>query len=286
MTPGRPFAPLSKARRSTIADLATRPGRERQGLFLLEGPRAIEDALSRRAKLSWLVADASGEEAIGRWIAAGLVPESLALYRAESSEIHALADTTTPQGILAVGELPRGGLDALPELDRREAGGALILLVDGVQDPGNLGTLLRTLAAVGGKAAICCKGTVDPFNPKALRGSAGAALALAVARGVEREAAAAWCAGSGVAIVALAAGGSDLFGGRAPGGPLPAGPLALAVGGEAAGLSPEIRAVAAVTIGIPMEPGTESLSAAVAGSVALYALAHDLVRGTGPRSGP
>ena len=277
MTPPHAFVPLSKARRSAIADLATRAGRERQGFFLLEGPRAIEDALSRRAKLSWLVADAAGEEAVGRWIAAGLVPESVALYRAGTAELASLADTTTPQGVLAVGELPRGDLEALPEPSEVRAG-APVLLIDGVQDPGNLGTLLRTLVAVGGKAAICCKGTVDPFNPKALRGSAGAVLGLAVARGVEREAAAGWCAERGVAIVALTAGGGDLFAGRAPRGPLPAGPLALAVGGEAAGLSPEIRDAASVTIGIPMEPGVESLSAAVAGSVALYALAHDLVR--------
>ena len=285
MTDARPFVALSKARRSTIADLATRAGRERHGLFLLEGPRAIEEALSRGGRLSWLIADAVGEEAVGRWIAAGLVPQRVALYRADASELARLADTTTPQGILAVGELPPGDLESLPEPETLVGGrsdmkpGAPILLVDGVQDPGNLGTLLRTLAAVGGKAAICCKGTVDAFNPKALRGSAGAALWLAVARGVERQAATGWCAERGVAIVALAAGGKDLFAGRAPKGPLPPGPLALAVGGEAAGLSTEIRQAAAITVGIPMEPGVESLSAAVAGSVALYALAHDLVRG-------
>jgi TrmH family RNA methyltransferase len=270
----RGFAPLSKARRSTIADLTTRAGRERHGLYLLEGPRAIEDALARGAKLTWLVADGVGEREVERWLAAGLVPEASALYRAAEGELARLADTTTPQGVLAVGELPAEGLEALPEV-----GGEVVLLVDGVQDPGNLGTLLRTLAAVGGAAAICCKGTVDPFNPKALRGSAGTTLWLAVARGVERRAAADWCAERGMAIVALAAGGVDLFGGRSPAGPLPAGPLALAVGGEAAGLSPEILAAAAVVAGIPMDPGVESLSAAVAGSIALYALAHDLVHG-------
>ena len=271
MTEARPFEPLSKARRSLIADLATRAGRERHGRFLLEGPRAIADALARGAKLSCLVADPSGEEELGRWLAAGLVPASTALYRAGTADVERLADTSTPQGILAVGDLPPAGLDALPERP-----GSLILLVDGLQDPGNLGTLLRTLAAVGGKAAICCKGTVDPFNPKALRGSAGAALSLAIARGIEREAAAGWCAKRGVAIIALAAGGSDLFAG-----PLPAGPLALAIGNEAEGLSPEIERAAALVVGIPMEASVESLSAAVAGSVALYALAHDLVRRDG-----
>ena len=287
MNGARGFAPLSKARRSTIADLTTRAGRERRGLYLLEGPRAIEDALARGAKLTWLVADGAGEREVERWLAAGLVPEATALYRAAEGELARLADTATPQGVLAVGELPAEGLGALPGVGASRVAdepGAVaqrevVLLVDGVQDPGNLGTLLRTLAAVGGAAAICCKGTVDPFNPKALRGSAGATLWLAVARGVERRAAADWCAERGVAIVALAAGGVDLFGGRSPVGPLPAGPLALAVGGEAAGLSPEILAAAAVVAGIPMDPGVESLSAAVAGSIALYALAHDLVHG-------
>lgn len=278
------MSPLPKARRSTMADLATRAGRERQGLFLLEGPRAIGDALARGAKLRWLVADAAGEREVARWLAAGQVPETTALYRTAEGELERLADTTTPQGVLAVGELPGEGLGALDGVadivgGQQSAGMALVLLVDGVQDPGNLGTLLRTLAAVGGGGAICCKGTVDPFNPKALRGSAGAALSLAVARGVERREAADWCNERGVAIVALAAGGADLFAGRRPAGPLPAGSLALAVGGEAAGLSPEILEAAAVVAGIPMEPGVESLSAAVAGSIALYALAHDLVHG-------
>lgn len=272
MTREARFRPLSKARRSMIADLATRTGRERRGRFLLEGPRAIEDALARGLALDCLVSNADGEPDVARWVAAGLVPETTALYRAERGELERLADTATPQGVIAVGALPPAGLDALPDP------AAVLLLVDGVQDPGNLGTLLRTLAAVGGRVAICCTGTVDPYNPKALRGSAGTALSLAVARGIERAAAIGWCAEREIPIVALAAGGGDLFAGSATRG-LPAGPVALAIGNEAGGLSPEIERAAAVVAGIPMEPGVESLSAAVAGSVALYALAHHLVRG-------
>jgi TrmH family RNA methyltransferase len=282
VSPETRFRPLSKARRSRIADLATRAGRERHGRFLLEGPRAIEDALRRGLALECLVANTDGEADVSRWMEEGLVPETTALSRAEGGELERLADTTTPQGVLAVGELPPAGLDALPDpggLPRASAAAsAPILLVDGVQDPGTLGTLLRTLAAVGGRMAICCTGTVDPFNPKALRGSAGTALSLSIARGVERDAATGWCAEHGIPIVALAAGGSDLFAGASDIG-LPSGPVALAIGNEAAGLSPEIERAARVVAGIPMEPGVESLSAAIAGSVALYALAHHLVRG-------
>ena len=275
MTPESRFQPLSKALRARLADLATRTGRERQGRFLLEGPRAIEDALRRGLVLDCLVANTDGEGDVARWVAAGLVPDSTVLYRAATGELERFADTTTPQGVLAAGALPPAGLDALP--DPRAMVGAPVLLVDGVQDPGNLGTLFRTLAAVGGRIAICCAGTVDPFNPKALRGSAGTALALSIARGIERQAAVEWCAERGVSIVALAAGGTDLFADPAAS-ELPAGPLALAIGNEAAGLSPEIERAARVVAGIPMEPGVESLSAAIAGSVALYALAHHLVR--------
>ena len=269
MSSGRTFEPLSKAKRSLVADIGSRAGREKHGLFLLEGPRSIEDALGRDVALAFLVVDPSAEDEVRRWLADGRLPESVDLYRAGKGDVERLADTATPQGILAVGRLPATGLAELPADP-----GRITLLADGVQNPGNLGTLLRTLAAVGGRAAICSTGTVDPFNPKTLRGSAGAALSLAIARGVEREAATGWCGERGIAIVALAAGGVDLFAARPP-----AGPLALAVGNEAAGLSPEIERAAKLVVGIPMEPGVESLSAAVAGSVALYALAHDLVRG-------
>lgn len=202
-----------------------------------------------------------------QWAAAGRLPASTELHEVSAREITELADTTTPQGVLAVGPVPDLTLAGLP----REPG-PLTLLADGIQDPGNLGTLLRTLAAVGGRTALCLEGTVDPFNPKALRGAAGATFALDIAAGIPVAAAAAWCAGNGVGIVALNAGAPDLFGV-----PLPERRLALAVGNEGAGLSPGMLEHAALSAGLPMAPeGIESLSAAVAGSVALYILAHRL----------
>lgn len=235
-------------------------------MYLLEGPRAIEDALGRGAGIRWVVASEPGEADLARWVEAGLVPPGVELYRADPDEMAELSDTVTPQGVMAVGEIPPSGLEDLP----RDLG-RIVLLVDGIQDPGNLGTLLRTLAAAGGRAAICVMGTVDPYNPKALRGAAGATFALSVAYGVERGDAVEWCAGRGVPIVALEARGPSLF--RAP---LPAAPLAVAVGGETVGLSLEILDRSALMVGLPMEAGVESLSAPVAGSIALYALAHDL----------
>ncbi len=258
--------PLSQAKRKIFADLGTRNGRERHGLFLLDAPRAIEDALTKGARFRWLVADETGAAEVERWTRAGIVGGDTELLRASSADLAAIADASTARGVVAIGAVPAHGPDAFPADP-----GRLVLVADGVQDPGNLGTLLRSLAAVGGRTAVLCRGTVDPWNPKALRGAAGATFELAIAAGLAAEEAVALLAERGISLVALAAGAPSLF--EAP---LPEGPLALAVGNEGAGLEPEIARRAVATLGLPMDASVESLSAAVAGSVALYVLAHRL----------
>ena len=259
--------PLSRAKRKIFLDLGTRNGRERRRMFRLEGPRAIEDALRRGVRFPYLVVGREGEPWAGRWADQRLLPPETDVYSATPEDLAALADTTTPQGVVAIGELPSFSVDDLPpDLGR------LVLLVDGVQDPGNLGTLLRTLAAVGGRAALLCRGTVDAYNPKALRGAAGATFGLAIAAGIERGAAAELLAGRGLRVVALVAGAPSVF--EAP---IPDAPMALAVGNEAAGLGAEIESQAALVVGLPMAAEVESLSAAIAGSVALYVLGYRLV---------
>jgi TrmH family RNA methyltransferase len=260
------IAPLSRAKRKIFADLGTRNGRERRGLFRVEGPRAIEDALRRGARFRWLVVNEQGVPVVERWSAAGLLQDGLEVAAVQGAELDALSDTAATQGVVAIGDLPPQSASQLPaDLGR------VLLLADGLQDPGNLGTLLRTLAAVGGRAAVLCRGTVDAFNPKALRGSAGATFELAVAAGLTPGEAIDLLSGRGVRIVALVGGMPSLFEAS-----IPEGPLALAVGNEGAGIGPEIQDGAALVAGLPMAPGIESLSAAVAGSIAMYALAHRL----------
>ncbi len=256
--------PLSQAKRKIFMDLGTRNGRERRGLFLLDAPRAIEDAMTRGGRFPWIVASDEGLPLVERWAKAGLLRNGVEVYRASSVELDAMADTRATQGVVAIGQVPPHALTDLPADP-----GPVVLLADGIQDPGNLGTLLRTLTAVGGRAAILCRGTVDPWNPKALRGAAGATFSLALAAGVPPTAAADFLTERGVTLIGLTAGAPSLF--EAP---LPEGPLALAVGNEGAGLSPETAARAKKALGLPMAPGVDSLSAAVAGSVALYVLAQ------------
>ena len=256
--------PLSRAKRKVFADLGSRGGRERQGLFLLEGPRAIEDALERGTDLRALIVGERAEPLVRRWAAAGKLPRSIAVYRTTGTDLELLADTATPQGIVAVGPLPTHTIDGLP-LDA----GPLTLLADRVQDPGNLGTLLRTLAATGGRTALCARGTVDAYNPKALRAAAGSTFSIAIATDLTGTEAIEWCTARSISVVALAAGAPDLFEAG-----LPEGPLALAVGNEGAGLSAEVLDRSTIVLGLPMAGRVESLSVAVAGSVALYVLAH------------
>lgn len=260
---GRTLLPLSKAKRRLFGDLGTRSGRERHGLFLLEGPRAIEDALARGVDLGWIVVDPAGAVVVEGWRAAGLLRPTTEVREVTAGDLAAIADTTTPQGIVAVGTIPRASL-----VDRSAPTARVTLLLDGLQDPGNLGTLLRTLAGAGGGLALSLKGTVDAWNPKALRAAAGATFAVDVVGGLEPAAALDWLAAREIPLVALEVGGQDLVGAD-----LPAGPLALAVGNEAAGLSEPVRRAARVTVGLPLA-AVESLSAPVAGSIALYLLTH------------
>jgi TrmH family RNA methyltransferase len=124
---------------------------------------------------------------------------------------------------------------------------------------------------VGGRSAILCRGTVDPYNPKAVRGAAGLTPTLSIAAPVAAAEAVEWCAARSRPIVLLEAGAPDLFEAR-----LPEGPLALAVGSEARGVTPEVSGAASLRVGLPMSGPVESLSVAVAGSIALYALALGL----------
>lgn len=262
--------PVPRERLRLLARLGTRTGRERAGLYLLEGRRAIEDALERGDRLPFLVAAPESEPMVRDWLMTGRLPSTTEAFVGRTSELERVADTRTPQGLIAAGELPDLSLAALPSDP-----GRVLLLVDGVQDPGNLGTLLRTLVAIGGCAAILCRGTVDAYNPKALRGAAGLTPALRLAARVEVEEATEWCAERRIPIVFLEAGAEDLF--RSD---LPQGPLALAVGSEGRGSSPLLGERATLRAGLPMRGAVDSLSAAVAGSVALYAVAMDLRAGS------
>ena len=179
-----------------------------------------------------------------------------------------LADTETPQGIIAVIEPPRwtAGDFAPPP-------GAVALVIDGVQDPGNVGTLIRTAHALGAAGTVVLRGTADPTSPKALRAAMGATFRHPVVT-LDDGGFIAWARKHAVTLWAAAADGIPLAralgardGGRGTRG---GGPIAVIVGNEGAGIRPQFNAVAAQRVAIPLAQGAESLNVAVAAGILLY----------------
>jgi TrmH family RNA methyltransferase len=164
-----------------------------------------------------------------------------------------LSPVESPSGILAEAAwLNPPALDTTP----------LVLLLEDIQDPGNLGSLLRSAAAAGVTLAVLSKGCHDAWSPKALRGGQGAQFVLPM---LLRTDLLAWMQSANLPIWALAlGGGQNLFAVDL------AGPAGILVGNEGAGLSEEILQAATASVRIPMPGGVESLNAAAAAAIALF----------------
>lgn len=234
--------------------LGRRKGREEHGLALAEGPRLLGELLDSDLALRHVLytAEAAEEpvtaallERAGR---AGVVCEEVG-----ERELAGLADTVTPQGILAQFEVPRPCWEDLA--------GADILVLDGVQDPGNVGTLLRTAEGLGLGGAVTVGGTVDPWNPKVVRASAGSVFRVPVVPASRAEVGEKLADG-GWTIWAADAGGEPFRRGNE----LPEH-VALVLGNEGSGVSPELLDVSARRVAIAMADGVDSLNVAVAAAI-------------------
>lgn len=251
---------LSKARKGLLQRLQQRKQREREGCFLVEGIRSTRVALSAGVDVRFAVVSPR----LATLDADGAVAELLSRTRFEvvaidDAELEKLSDTLTPQGILMVCEEPATSFDALTGDDRG------LLVADAVQDPGNLGGMIRTAAALGLRGLIALDGTVDPWNPKVVRGSAGASFRLPIVQTTCGEALA-WISAQGIRLLAAEPGGTNVA--DVDGTP----PWAVAIGNEGAGLRAELRAAAAATVTVPIEQQSDSLNAGVAAAIICYEL--------------
>jgi RNA methyltransferase, TrmH family len=173
--------------------------------------------------------------------------------------LRSLADTTTPQGVVAVVEI------RTRELSDLAAGASLLLVLAGVRDPGNAGTLLRSALAAGADGVVFAAGAVDPLHPKTVRASAGAVFRVEVAREKDLGEVLAVIRRSGLVVVgadAAAPGRLDDtdFTRR----------VALVLGNEAWGLGPDAGDLLDEVVGIPMPGPAESLNVGIAGSILLF----------------
>ena len=245
---------------TTIRDLARRRGRERRGLALAEGVRLVEEALAAGVPVRGAaVSPALEGTPRGSALKTALAERAARLVEVTPAELEALADTEQPQGIVAVVAPRAWTLDDVPTPAR-----GTVLVLDAVQDPGNVGAVLRTALGLGAAGVVALKGTAELTNPKVLRGSMGAAFRLPAAP-ADTEAFLAWAGGRGLELVVADAGGEPLA--RWP---RSGAPLALVLGNEAAGVSPALVAAARRRVAIPLAAGVESLNVAVAAGILLY----------------
>ena len=256
---------MSSSLQSTIRDLQLRRGRERRGLSLAEGVRLVEEALAAGVPVrSAAVSPALEGTPRGKALKAALVAKGARLEEVGDPELDKLADTEHPQGIVAIIEPARWGLHHI-DLHR----GGVVLVLDAVQDPGNVGTMLRTAHALGAAGVVALKGTAELTNPKVIRGSMGALFRMP-SISTDETAFLEWSRASRLAIWVAAADGTPLT--------TPDRPdlrLALAVGNEGAGVGPGLSAIADRRVAIRLVPGAESLNVAVAAAILLHEVLRD-----------
>jgi len=232
-----------------------------EGYLAIEGVHLVEEALRSQIEVATLVGARSSESVLEQFEAAANASTS---YVVPGRVFRSLAGTETPQGIAALVRLPARTLEEC--LGQR---GAMVVVLAGLQDPGNLGTILRALEAFGGTACLLTPNTVSPFNAKAVRASSGALFRVPVFRRLPAERILSLCRAHGLRTVGLAPRAHqtlsqlDLK-----------TPLAFFVGREGSGLSPEVEAKLEATARIPLAAPVESLNAAMAASLALYEAAR------------
>jgi TrmH family RNA methyltransferase len=238
----------------------------------VEGIRSAAEALAARAQISFaVVSPRAAELAEGEALCSRLVEAGMDVTTVSDAELASFSDAESSQGVLLVCAEPAHQLERLDTMGGGKppaAAGLRLLVMDGLQDPGNVGTLVRGAAAFGLSGVIALEGTADLYSPKAVRASAGGVFRVPLLRETWDHARR-WMAERHVQLLVADAAGVDATRVKM------AAPWALAIGNEARGVRPEVSAASQLRVGIPMPGGSESLNAAVAGSILLYVITRE-----------
>ena len=226
-----------------LASLKEKKGRRRTGTFLVEGHKMVREAVASGMDVVRLI--------LREDYAGGTY--GLPAVRLGRVAFAAVCDEKTPQGIAAEVAIPLRSVQ--PPQGR-------CLLLDGLQDPANVGAIIRTAVAAGYED-VYLAGCADPFSPKSVRASMSGVFFARIMQGTQEEILSAI---AGMSVIAADMGGEDVFSYVAP------EMFCLAVGSEGSGLSALVRSRADVTVRIPMDARTESLNAAVSAGILMYAL--------------
>ncbi len=243
-----------------IAALKSKKHREEKGCFVIEGARFFEEALKERANILKVVVSEgflAGRDA--RINEIRLRIGKMDTITVADRIFKNLSDTETPQGILAVVKMEKTGLENLPHGDNR------LVILERLQDPGNMGTIIRTADAMGFNGVVISHGCVDPYNPKVLRSTMGSVFRVPLYFYTDTEEAFSIIKNRGVRIYATSPRGTTNCHDAELG-----NNIAFIIGNEASGIAEETASLADEILTIPMPGRAESLNASVAAAVLMY----------------
>lgn len=261
--PNAALPELSRGTLRSARQLLQHKYRHETGFFLAEGAQAVREALASPDTVDMLIVDdpQRHHELVSAALAAA---EPIEVVQGTRTDLAALSDTKTPQGIVAVCQWSPGQLSDV--IDPK-----LVVICAQVRDPGNAGTVVRCADAFGADAVILTKGSVDITNPKSVRASVGSVFHLPIISGIELETAVDWAHTGGLQILAADGSGRPVDLMAREGGLL--APTAWLMGNEAWGLPQEDLAQADQVAAVPMWGKAESLNLSTAAAICLYASA-------------
>ena len=236
-----------------IKALSQKKVRESNRLFLIEGTRLLEEASSKGVKINYLIINETVENV-------PKINQGCQVLRLPNNLFKEVSDTVSPQGIIAVAQQVEVSL-----ADIILGANPLVVVLNGVQDPGNLGTIIRTSAAAGVTAVLLTKGTVDLYSPKVVRSTMGSLFQVPIVNGLDDEEAVKWLSRNSIKIITADLDSEEYYYSvnlREP--------FALVIGNENRGLNDTWREAAYKQLKIPILGSTESLNASVAAGIILY----------------
>lgn len=236
--------------RDLVRNAATRNEEKR---FVVEGPHLLEEAIKHKAGIVLIAATQAFFEANAPLI---LRAKNAKLFQLSAKQAERVSDTEAPQGVFTLIDMPKDG---------QVGQSGIVLMLDEVQDPGNVGTLIRTASWFGITEIVLGKGTADAYNPKVIRGSQGALFSTKVVRlnDLVKEAQLLKKKGYTIVSTTLASKSQSAFEFA------PVRPMVIVLGSEARGVRKEIVEVSDTTLHIPRKGSGESLNVAVSGGIVM-----------------
>ena len=244
---------LKNPKVTTWKSLKDRKGRKETGCFLVEGRKMVEEAVASAFPVEAILVEA---DRLGEFT----LPAGLPAYSMPGHVLAAVCDTKTPQGIAAV-----------VRMAEVELHGMRLVAMDGVQDPGNVGTIIRTADAAGFDGVILSSQCADVFSPKVLRATMGSVFRMGIRVTDDLPGLLTQMVQEGASVLSSQLDGEPFY---------QRSPLnerfVLVIGSEGNGVTDEVKAIATHKVKLPMRGGAESLNAAVAAGIMMYELTRDM----------